>query len=189
MLYVRNIFNMGTGYEMRNLGHHVLCLPLIMISVLALGAQNSEIQLQSAAKKISQQIELGLSAGSPAGGNAAIGYWGSPSLPIVARAFGSHWGYGYGAGAELGWLFDSQGSLRQYVAAGGEFGAFFWPFSLHTGEGAGGGLHYGLNWKGLSVDVGINVGSIRWGWFLWELDNYVGILPSAQIGYSWFIDI
>lgn len=164
----------------------IVYLVLFLVAPLVYGIESKEIHHQPA---ITDQLEMGISAGSPAWGNANLGYWGTPSLPLLVRIYGLHWGYGYGAGGEIGWLFDAEGAFRQYVAVGGEFGSYFWPFSLHTGEGGGGGIHYGFNWNGWSLDVGLNIGTVRWGWLFWETGSQVGLLPSLQVGYSWFFDI
>jgi hypothetical protein len=136
------------------------------------------------------QFELGLSAGTPALVNLNLGFWGTESVPLLARVYGGYWGYGLGYGGELGWLFDNAGAFRQYLAAGAEAGGGISPFTLDTGTISSVGLHYGFNWKGFFLDVGLGYGETQRSEIL--IFNYRvsrGLMPSIQIGYAFFFDL
>lgn len=58
-------------------------------------------------------VELGASIGTPAGFNFSLGNW----SPLLLRASGGYWGKSiHGVQGEIGYTFDHEGKLWQYVA-------------------------------------------------------------------------
>ncbi len=127
------------------------------------------------------QFEIGTSLGAPGIGNVSMGIWHKPTS-LVYRMSGSFWLYGGGIGSEVAWVFSESRNLRQYVGGGAAFGM------VGAGFLAGGGGVYGLNWHGISLSGGLYAGVGGVVLPIFPVAQ-AGILPVAQLGYSWFLDM
>lgn len=139
------------------------------------------------------QVELGVNIGTPALLNFSLGLWGPDSFPILARVSGGYLAYTAGFGGELGYIFDNEGSFRQYLALGAETGAGISPTNLDLGEYAGIGPHYGFNWGGFTVDFGILYGTGTYGNLVRAtldgvaIQRQTGIIPVLNLGFSFLL--
>jgi hypothetical protein len=111
--------------------------------------------------------ELGLTLGPPTIVNLNLGYWGPRSLPLLFRVSGMYYGDTRGIQADVGYIFQRDAHLKQYLAV-----TFVsWQTSVswssywngNTGNSSrdmftGIGPSYGLNWNGLSVQLGVAFG-------------------------------
>ena len=121
--------------------------------------------------------ELGVTLGTPAGLNINVGWWGDESFPLLARLSGMYYGsLSKGVQGEVGWAFDTDGAFKQFVAAAGLTASIGNNPVTWTGAGP----VYGINWHGLSAELGITFGS--------GTDSngakLSGAQAIAQVGYS-----
>ena len=138
-------------------------------------------------QKKSTDLELGVAAGTPALVSAQFGFWRNEGFPLVIRAAGMFWGLVAGGEVEFGWYFDREGDYRQYLALGGEAGAFgVIATPITDGSWIGGSLRYGFRYKGLTAMVGVTIGRGEGNWLFVFPGSYTGPMPLLKIGYSWY---
>jgi len=111
--------------------------------------------------------EIGLTLGPPTIVNLNLGYWGPKSFPMLARFSGMYYGDTRGLELDLGYVFQRDAHLRQYVAlsfVSWQLSTGFYNFwsdsavSSYTDMFTGLGPTYGLNWNGFSLQVGVAFG-------------------------------
>ncbi|MBY0371063.1 hypothetical protein K2X33_10275 [bacterium] len=120
--------------------------------------------------------EAGVSLGFPAMLNANLGVWGTADLPLLVRASGGYIGtQAYGAQLDVGWVFDREGSLLQFLAA--TVARSHSRTDEKDTDFGGVGLSYGLNWSGFSFQLG--------GLPLMFVPHpSTAVAPVFQVGYS-----
>lgn len=111
-------------------------------------------------------FEVGATLGTPSILNLNLGYWGPQDFPIVTRVSGMDYGPTRGIQVDVGYAFHRDAELRQYVAltaismtVGSSY--FNWYSSNPTSSQytfTGGGVLYGMNWYGLSFQLGLAMG-------------------------------
>lgn len=132
------------------------------------------------------QVEVGANLGTPGLLNVSIGIWGPSFLPLILRLTGGYAAISAGYGGEVGFIFDNEGSFRQFLAVGTETGGVFSPSSAEERTYGGMGLKYGFNWRGLSLDVGLLYGDYDRR-TPGMISHYEGILPSINLGFSFIL--
>ena len=101
--------------------------------------------------------EVGAFAGEPAGVNPSLALWGTRRMPFLMRIDGMYYGSAIkGIEMELGWAFDQDGPVRQYIAMAYGTGRLTWGGSYSDWEAAG--PVYGLRLWGFAATVGYLVG-------------------------------
>jgi hypothetical protein len=111
--------------------------------------------------------EFGLTVGTPSIVNLNVGYWGPNTLPMLFRVSGMYYGQTRGGQIDIGYVFQREAKFRQYVA----ISAVAWQmstdvYSFWSNNVAasykdvfyGIGPAYGLNWFGLSFQIGVAFG-------------------------------
>lgn len=111
--------------------------------------------------------ELGLTLGPPTIINVNVGYWGSKDFPALVRVSGMYYGDTRGIQVDVGYVFSRELNFRQYVALSGvswQAATNYYSFwdnsqvSSYKDVFYGFGPSYGLNWFGLSLQIGLAMG-------------------------------
>lgn len=115
-------------------------------------------------------VELGAVLGTPAGGNVVLGNWSR----LLLRASGGYWGKSlHGGQGEIGYTFDNNGKLWQYVAIAAD------TYCTKTIQWDGIGPVYTLNASGFLLQLGANIGKG------WKNDTELkGVKLLVQVGYT-----
>jgi hypothetical protein len=112
-------------------------------------------------------FEVGLSLGPPTILNLNLGFWGPQSFPMVFRASGMYYGSTRGAQFDVGYAFLREAHFREYaglsVVSWQATANYYSPWASNSNNSyqdnfTGAGPMYGLNWYGLSVQVGLALG-------------------------------
>jgi hypothetical protein len=110
--------------------------------------------------------EIGITAGTPSVVNLNLGYWGSSAFPFLVRLSGMYYGATRGIQVDAGYVFQREKHFKQYVAVSfvswqtSTTYASFWTGNADTQQDlfTGIGPTYGLNWSGLTVQIGVAIG-------------------------------
>lgn len=127
---------------------------LLSIVLLALGPLSAPGALPGGT-----DVELGTALGTPGLFNLTVGTWGVSSAPVVLRASGMYFGSSvYGIQGDVGWMFHRAGRLRQFVGASVTSMRIV-TSGLDLLKWTGVGPSYGINYYGVSFQIGCSFGS------------------------------
>jgi hypothetical protein len=115
------------------------------------------------------KIEIGAVVGYPVLAGLTVGYWGSGSLPIVAR-----FSTGVGSTLDIGWGFSkNEDDIRAYIGA--TVGVFGYLGILSQTQWFI-GPSVGIRWNSIFVGLGPTV--------RFENGSYARLLAMGQLGFS-----
>ena len=110
--------------------------------------------------------EIGFSLGQPSILNFNLGYWGSREFPLLLRFSGMYYGTTRGAQVDVGYVISRNGWFKQYFALSAISYQQNWNYSSVWTDITssndifyGVGPTYGVNWRGLSLQIGVAFGN------------------------------
>lgn len=166
-----------------------------MASTVAFAAPDAALHAADHELAKADAFDFGLTIGTPSLFNLCATKWGFGATPLLLRFSGGFWGTNsWGVQSEVGWAFDREGRMRQYLSLGASWFRFTPaadPFprfgsSMRELDFLGAGLFYGAHWDDLTFQIGLPVGRYRGVETSGAHVNTIKPAIHLQMGYSFY---